>query len=60
MSCRSVLGVFAEARPYTLVVEPWAEEFPIEVGEKYRVVALHPEVMPTSQSKGPSTLLSSG
>lgn len=46
MSCHNILPVFACKQPYTLVVEPWAEEFPIHGGEKCRVVARHPDVTP--------------
>jgi hypothetical protein len=43
----NTLRIFAYQHPYTLVVEPWAEEFPICLGEQCRVVALNPHLMPT-------------
>jgi hypothetical protein len=47
MELRTVLGVTAHDRPFVLIVEPWAEEFPISIGDRCEVVALHPAVTPT-------------
>ena len=47
MSCSSTLTVLAYDQPYTLVIEPWADEFTIQVGNKCKVVALHPSLTPT-------------
>jgi hypothetical protein len=47
MNFRTPLAVFATDRPLTLIVEPWADEFSIEVGDRCEVVALHPTVLPT-------------
>jgi hypothetical protein len=41
------LQVFAYEQAHTLIVEPWAEEFMIRVGDRCRVVALHPGVVPS-------------
>ena len=38
---------FAARDPYTLIVEPWADEFVIHNGQKCAVVAIHPTVAPT-------------
>jgi hypothetical protein len=47
MVFRTALSVFAHDRPFTLIVEPWAEEFAIAVGDRCEVVALHPSAVPT-------------
>jgi hypothetical protein len=47
MAFRTVLSVFAHDRPFTLIVEPWAEEFAIAVGDRCEVVALHPSAPPS-------------
>jgi hypothetical protein len=44
---RSVLRLIARDESYTVVVEPWAEEFVVQIGEDCQVVALHPEIQPT-------------
>lgn len=41
MSVRTELQVYGGDLPYTLVVEPWADEFVIDPGERCRVVAVH-------------------
>ncbi|HKB01072.1 MAG TPA: hypothetical protein VKD90_02585 [Gemmataceae bacterium] len=47
MPFESVLRVRAGDRPFTLIVEPWANEFPIAADEQCRVVARHPTAPPT-------------
>ncbi len=47
MNFRTTLAITAHDRPFVLIVEPWAEEFLIAVGERGEVVALHPAVTPT-------------
>jgi hypothetical protein len=47
MGQRNVLRLLAYDEPYTVVVEPWANEFPVRVGEECQVVALHHDVIPT-------------
>ena len=47
MAFRTVLSVFAHDQPFTLIVEPWAEEFAIAVGDRCEVVALHPSTPPS-------------
>jgi len=44
---RSLLHVSASESPYTLIVEPWAEEFEIAPGGTCQIVAIHP-VAPSS------------
>ena len=47
MGHRSELTLFCRESPYTVIVEPWAEEFLIETGARCRVVALNSKVVPT-------------
>lgn len=47
MTFRTVLKVESRSRPFTLIVEPWAEEFAIAAGERCEVVASHPAAAPT-------------
>jgi hypothetical protein len=44
---RNPLCVRANKTPYTLIVEPWAEEFAVKPGEECYVVAVHPEYPPS-------------
>jgi hypothetical protein len=41
MAIRTAIEVYGGKQPYTLIVEPWAEEFTINPGEKCQVVAVH-------------------
>ena len=41
MAVRTELQVYGGDQPYTLVVEPWADEFVIHPGDRCRVVAVH-------------------
>jgi hypothetical protein len=43
----SILRVTAHDRPFVLIVEPWADEFAIAVGDECQVVACHPTRSPT-------------
>ena len=47
MTFKNVLHVSARERPFVLIVEPWADEFTIAVGDDCKVVALNPGVSPT-------------
>lgn len=47
MGFRTVLSVTAHDQPFVLIVEPWAEEFAIEIGDRCEVVALHPSAVPS-------------
>jgi len=49
MPFQTTLHVTAHDRRYTLIVEPWAEEFVIAVGDECAVVAFHPRATPTFQ-----------
>jgi hypothetical protein len=43
----TVLYIFAPHQPYRLMVEPWADEFEILLGQNCRLVARHPITAPT-------------
>jgi hypothetical protein len=47
MSQQSVLFVSATKNPFRLIVEPWADEFDIPRGQRCRLVAKHPSIVPT-------------
>lgn len=47
MVFRTTLSVFAYDRPFVLIVEPWAEEFAIAVGDRCELVAVHPSAVPS-------------
>ena len=38
---RTELQVYGSKQSYTLIVEPWAEEFVINPGDQCRIVAVH-------------------
>jgi len=46
MGEKNTLRVFGGARPYTLVVEPWADEFLIAPDDHCEVVAINAEYVP--------------
>ncbi len=41
MEVRTAIDVYGGSRPYTLVIEPWAEEFVVTPGDRCQVVAVH-------------------
>ena len=47
MSFTTPLAIDAHDSPLTLIVEPWADEFAIAVGDRCEVVAMHPSAPPT-------------
>ena len=47
MSHRNGLYLRTREIPFTVIVEPWAEEYQISPGETCRVVAIHPSAQPT-------------
>jgi hypothetical protein len=47
MAFKSSLYLTAHESPYILIVEPWANEFTIFLGETCALVAIHPTVTPT-------------
>jgi hypothetical protein len=47
MGFRTVLSVSAHDRSFVLIVEPWAEEFIITIGDQCEVVAMHPSAVPS-------------
>lgn len=47
MGFRTILNVSAYHQAFVLIVEPWAEEFAIAVGDQCEVVAIHPSAAPS-------------
>jgi hypothetical protein len=47
MDYRNAFRLRASDEPYLVVVEPWASEFLVRVGEECQVVACHPAVFPS-------------
>ena len=47
MPIRSTIDVLGNDEPFTVVVEPWADEFVVQPGERCAVVAIHPTRIPT-------------
>jgi hypothetical protein len=47
MEHRNAITLRAYDEPFWVVVEPWASEFIIRIGEQCRVVACHPDALPT-------------
>jgi hypothetical protein len=47
MTFRNTLEVTARRAPFALIVEPWADEFTIAVGDMCRIVARHAAAVPS-------------
>ena len=47
MPQRSIFILRAYDEPFTVVVEPWANEFLVRIGEECQVAALHPSAPPS-------------
>jgi hypothetical protein len=47
MAFKNTLYVTAHENPFILIVEPWANEFSVGLGEVCAVIAIHPTVTPT-------------
>lgn len=42
MPGRTSIDVYGGPRPYTLIVEPWADEHQVNPDDRCRIVAVHP------------------
>ena len=49
MGIRNTIQVFGrrDGSSFTLIVEPWANEYLVRHGETCEVVAIHPSIIPT-------------